>query len=210
MYGLITRTIGGKLVAVAAAGMLGAGVLGGVAAASTAPQGTSSLALSAGAVDQAAAKDRGDRAGGLKKILDALVVKGTITQAQEDAILAAIGAAHPTGKDRAGVRDHSGFRGGPKAADQYLGLTGAQVRDELKAGKSLGDIANATSGKSRDGLVAALTADANARIDARVSAGKLTADQATDAKAKAAAAIAKLVDHKGGHAPKPAAPGATN
>ena len=208
MYGLIGRTIGGTLVAVAAAGMLGAGVLGGVAAASTAPESTSNLAISAGTADQAAAKGRGDRVGGLKRILDALVAKGTITRAQEDAILDAVGKSHAKGKDRGD--DRAALRGALKASEQYLGLTGAQLRDQLKDGKSLGEIANATAGKSRDGLVSALTADANARIDARLAAGKLTVDQAADAKAKAAAAIATLVDHQGGHAPKPAAPGATN
>lgn len=207
MYGTIGRALGGKLVAVAAAGMLGAGVLGGAAAASTAPEGTSNLAVAVGATNPTAAKDRDGHAG-LKRILDALVAKGTITQAQEEAILDAVGKAHAKGKDRDGDRDHDGRRGMLKAAERYLGLTGAQLRDGLEDGKSLGDIANATPGKSRDGLVSTLAAEANARIDAAVAAGKLTADQGADAKAKAAARIAKLVDHQRG--PKPAAPRATN
>ena len=123
--------------------------------------------------------------------------------------LVAVAAAHAKGKDRDGDRDHDGLRGALKAAQQYLGLTGAQIRDGLKDGKSLGEIANATAGKSRDGLVSALTAAANARIDAAVAAGKMTAEQGADAKAKATARIAKLVDHKGAPKPKPA-PGATN
>ena len=47
---------------------------------------------------------------------------------------------------------------------------------------------------SRDGLVAALTADANAKIDAAVMDGTLTAEQAATAKQRLSAEIAKLAD----------------
>lgn len=80
------------------------------------------------------------------------------------------------------------------AAATYLGVTEADLRTKLQAGQTLAAIANATAGKSRDGLVNALVADATADIDAAQSAGRITAEQATAAKAKLAAKIAEMVD----------------
>src|ERR1700687_5831307 len=48
-------------------------------------------------------------------------------------------------------------------AATYIGITEAQLRTELQTGKSLADIAVA-HGKTRDGLIAALTADAAKQI----------------------------------------------
>jgi hypothetical protein len=79
-------------------------------------------------------------------------------------------------------------------ASSYLGIRTSDLKTQLQSGKSLADIANATSGKSRDGLVAALTASADRKIDAQVSAGSLTAQQAAAAKQKSEKEIAKLVD----------------
>jgi hypothetical protein len=64
------------------------------------------------------------------------------------------------------------------SAAQYLGMTPVDVMTDLKAGKSLADLANA-------------------RIDAAVAEGTLTADQAATAKQKLSAEIAKLVDRSG-------------
>jgi len=83
------------------------------------------------------------------------------------------------------------------SAATYLGMTPMDLATELKAGKSLANIATATPGKSRDGLVAALTTAANTRIDAAVTDGTLAADQATKAKQKLSAAIATVVDRTG-------------
>ena len=83
------------------------------------------------------------------------------------------------------------------AARDYLGITQADLTKALREGKSLGDIANATAGKSKDGLVAQLTAAANAKIDKAKTDGKITADQATAFKAQVGAAVTALVDRKG-------------
>ena len=63
-------------------------------------------------------------------------------------------------------------------------------------GKSLGEIANATAGKSREGLLDALDRAADARIKAAVDAGKITAAQADQLRPKVHEAILKIVDHK--------------
>ena len=80
-------------------------------------------------------------------------------------------------------------------AATYLGTTEADLKTKMDAGQTLAQIAAATSGKSRDGLIQAFVADANTRIDAAVTAGKLTADQATAAKANATVHAAAFVDN---------------
>ncbi len=84
-----------------------------------------------------------------------------------------------------------------QTAATYLGTSQQDLQAQLKAGKSLADVANATAGKSRDGLVAALTTAANANVDAAVQSGKLTADQAAALKQKLATQVATIVDRSG-------------
>src|SRR2546430_418978 len=84
-----------------------------------------------------------------------------------------------------------------QAAATYLGTTTADLRTKLQGGQTLAQIANATSGKSRDGLVKALVDDATAKIDAAQKAGTITADQATQLKANLQQRITNLVDHAG-------------
>jgi hypothetical protein len=83
------------------------------------------------------------------------------------------------------------------AAAAYLGTTEADLETKLRAGQTLAQIANATAGKSRDGLVTALVADATAKIDAAQKAGTITADQATQQKANLSTRIAQVVDSTG-------------
>ena len=65
------------------------------------------------------------------------------------------------------------------AAASYLGISQADLQTKLQSGQTLAQIAAATSGKSRDGLIAALVADAKAKIAAAQTAGTITAAQAT-------------------------------
>jgi len=198
-----------KISAIIGTGILGAGLLGGMAFAAT--PSTSDLQLTttpSGNVATVAA-DKTDRHAKLKAVLDGLVDKGVITRAQADAILDAV--------SKHGDQDHKGAREFIGDAFQesvtYIGLPADAVKAQLGAGKSLGQIAGQRPGKSRDGLIADLTDKAEARIKAAVTAGKLTADQAEQLRTKVDAAIVKLVDHEGGRhdkaAPKtPAKPAA--
>jgi len=131
-------------------------------------------------------------------VLSALVTKGTITQAQADAIKAAFAAAAPVrGLDGPG----KGF--GPKGEDRAalealvsktIGVDTATVRTRLAAGESLGAIAGAKKAE----LISVLVAEETKRIDAAVTAGKLTADQATTLKAGLTAHVTAEVDQVGG------------
>ncbi len=57
----------------------------------------------------------------------------------------------------------------------YLGLSATQIKADLKAGKTLAQIADATPGKNAAGLVSAIMASLKTKLDAAVTAGKLSA-----------------------------------
>lgn len=130
----------------------------------------------------------------IASVLSALVAKGTITQAQADAVKAAFAAAAPV---RGG--DGPGKGMGPMNADRAalealiaktIGIDSAALQTRLAAGESLGAIAGA---KKAD-LIAVLVADETKRIDAAVTAGKLTAAQATTLKAGLTAHVTAEVE----------------
>lgn len=115
----------------------------------------------------------------LKKRVDAAVAAGRITRAQGDELKQRIdsndvplfGFGGPRGFER-----HGHFRG-LDAAATYLGVTMDELRTQLESGKSLADVAKA-KGKSADGLVDALVADAKKRLDEEVAEGDITKAQA--------------------------------
>jgi hypothetical protein len=75
----------------------------------------------------------------------------------------AIAATGSGGSHRAAPR-RSGPHGLLSAAAGYLGFSVPQLRQELRAGKSLGAIANATPGHSEAGLIQALLAARRSRL----------------------------------------------
>ncbi len=192
-----------KAVAVVSVGVLGAGLLGGVAFAMTPTTSDYATTMAPSGPTGAASAAPDQRESRLKSVLDALVARGVITQAQEDAIIAALKAEH---RDHPNMREFIGdvF----KASVDYLGLPADQVKQDLRAGKSLGEIANNTPGKSRDGLLRFLDDAAGKRIQAALDAGKITKEQAEQLRTKVDEAIVRIVDHSGDsptRAPKPAA-----
>lgn len=181
-----------KAAAILGTAVLGIGMLGGAAFAAFVPAQADVLAVmpDGTAKTVSEAPKGGDK---LKGVLDALVTKGVITQQQEDSILAAV-------KDAArGDRRHEEFMKAifAKAFEQsaaYLGMTPADLKAKLP-GTSLAAIANATPGKSRDGLVDTLTKAANEAIAKALADGKITNEQAEKAKAAVPEHVAKFVDH---------------
>lgn len=103
----------------------------------------------------------------------------------------------PAAAPRAAVPNVKAFLGDMlQTARDYLGgVTLHDVTAAIRSGKSLGDVAS-DKGKTRDGLVLALTTAANTRIDKAVADKQLTAEQATTLKTKVAAEIATFVDRK--------------
>lgn len=82
------------------------------------------------------------------------------------------------------------------AAREYLGLTQPDLGRALREGKSLGEVANSTAGKSRDGLIAHLVNAATTRIDRATTDGKITAEHAASLKSQVGPAVTALVDRK--------------
>lgn len=79
------------------------------------------------------------------------------------------------------------------AAARYLGLDARQLRQQLRSGRSLAQVAQASAGKSEAGLIEALVAERRARIEAERSAGTIDAQQAEKLLAGVHGRVAKLV-----------------
>jgi hypothetical protein len=203
------------------AAMLGLGLSGGVAMASYAPDLGTSLAavvsgqstntqnnggahtdyLSAAATYIGITTDQlRTELGTDKSLADVAVAHGKTRDGLIQALVAADQTNISTFVDQKGVAAQRGpgDRGviGDRfsVAATYLGTTTDDLRTKMQAGQTLAQIAAATSGKSRDGLVAALTTDAKAKIAAAQTAGTITADQATQLTNDLATRITNFVD----------------
>ena len=133
----------------------------------------------------------------LAGVLSDLVKKGTLTQAQADALNAAVAAAR-TADDAKRVADKAAHEAERAALEalvaKTIGVDATVIKTRLAAGESLGAIA----GAKKDALIAVLVAEETKRIDAAVTAGKLTAAQATTMKAGLVAHVTAEVDSVGG------------
>jgi hypothetical protein len=123
--------------------------------------------------------------------VDQAVKDGRLTQEQADELKSRIesgdvpgflgpgvfGFGHRFGQD--GPGGHHMFLFGHKlgAAAEYLGLTEAELREQLADGKSLADVAEA-QGKTVDGLKDAILKAARTNLDEAVEAERLTQEQA--------------------------------
>jgi hypothetical protein len=115
----------------------------------------------------------------LENRVDAAVAAGRITKSQGDELKQRIdsndfplfGFGGPRGFER-----HGHFHG-LDAAAAYLGVTEEELHSQLESGKSLADVAEA-QGKSVDGLVDAMVADAKKHLDEEVAEGDITRAQA--------------------------------
>ena len=192
----VIRTRGGKLRRRAAIGVVGLAALGGSGAAVAASHGSSA---SPAAQTQTIAADAAGQLGvttaqltaaikqAMTDQIEAQVTAGALTKAQAtqlearlakaDAPLFALGGGPggPGGGRHGGDHGH----GGPvslDAAATYIGISAADLRTQLDAGKTLAAVAVA-NGKTADGLKSALTAAATKDLDAAVTAGKLTQTQ---------------------------------
>jgi predicted DNA-binding protein (UPF0251 family) len=187
---------------VVAAVVLGAGGLGGSALAASSSGGSSFLGDVANRLGISQAKLQSAIDGAVTDRLDQLVKEGKLTQAQANAIEKQIerhgaqfpapfsgpfGPFPPRGAPRpphvffgfGPPRPFFGFGfGGPiagpfQAAATYLGVSDATLARDLRSGKTLAAIATA-KGRSVSGLEAAMIAPAKAKLDAAVTAGRLS------------------------------------
>ena len=138
------------------------------------------------------------------KQIDAAVTAGKLTAAQAATLKANL-TAHITDEVNSvgmpgmpgkggprGGKDKGGFGPGnmETVITSTLGIDATTLRNRLAAGESLATIA----GAKKDSLIAALVAEQTKRIDADVTSGKLTADQAKSIKANLTAHITEEVN----------------
>ncbi|MBU6263487.1 MAG: hypothetical protein KGM39_01775 [Actinomycetales bacterium] len=131
----------------------------------------------------------------LTQALKDLVAKNSLTQAKADAITAALKADLANRPAMGDGPMGGGFKNSNKEAiiTSTLGIDATTLRTRLTAGDSLATIA----GAKKDALIAALVADETKQIDAAVTAGKLTAAQATTLKAGLTAHVTAEVNATG-------------
>ena len=137
----------------------------------------------------------------LAQALKDLVAKGTLPDAKAKAITDAVTAAEAA--EAANRPAFGGPMGGPMGGfmnpgkdaiiTATLGIDATTLHNRLAAGESLATIA----GAKKDALIAALVADETKQIDAAVTAGKLTAAQATTLKANLTSHVTAEVNEAG-------------
>jgi len=131
----------------------------------------------AGAQDDAveaeqAAPEHGTR---ISEALQVLVDDGTLTEAQRDAVVETLQNARP---DRGEFHDHHGPHGAGEIAE-ILGLEGSEIREALRNGSSIADLAEAQGIDTAD-IVDAIVASAEERLDAAVENGRIDDAQAAE------------------------------
>jgi hypothetical protein len=139
-----------------------------------------------------------------KTDLDKAVADKKLTQSEADDIYNAL-KSHIDDIVDANVKLRFGGRGGlhigfgfgadTAAAAKYLGLAESALRDKLRNGQSLADVAKAQS-KDVQGLEDAIVASQKARLDKAVRDKKLTQSQADDIHAKLKSHVDDLVNTK--------------
>jgi polyhydroxyalkanoate synthesis regulator phasin len=145
----------------------------------------------------------------LKNRIDEAVAAGRMTKAQADELKERIDENEYPLLGGLGRGGHGGFGHGHgghfailETAASYLGMTEAELREELQD-KTLAEVAK-EQGKTAAGLVQQLVATQTKRIDEAVADGKLTDEQATELKTGLAERMEALVNgdlhgHRGEH-----------
>lgn len=128
----------------------------------------------------------------LRETLQALVDDGTVTAEQADAVTSHLIENRPDrGERREGRQER---RQAPEAVQELLGLSADELREQLRAGSTLGDIATAQGIDPQD-VVDAIVAEMTERVDAAVAEGRLDADAAAEKLADAQERIADRVNN---------------
>jgi hypothetical protein len=138
-----------------------------------------------------------------KADLDKAVADKKLTQSQADDVYDGLKSHIDEIVNAKGELRHFGGPGGPPirfgigadtaAAAKYLGLDESALRDKLRRGQSLADVAKAQN-KDVQGLEDAIVASQKARLDQAVSDKKLTQSEADDLLAMLKSRVADLVN----------------
>ncbi len=148
----------------------------------------------AGAQDDAAEAEQAapERRARISEALQVLVDDGTLTEAQREAVVETLQIALP---DRGEFRERLGQRG-PRVAGEIaeiLGLEGNEIREALRNGSSIAELAEAQGIDSAD-IVDAIVARAEERLDTAVENGRIDDTQAAEMLTRAAERAEDLVN----------------
>lgn len=131
----------------------------------------------------------------LRETLQSLVDDGTITAEQADAVTSHLIENRPDRGERRENREaRQERRQAPEAVQELLGLSAEELREQLRAGSTLGEIAT-EQGLDPQDVVDAIVAEMTERVDAAVADGKLDADDAAEKLAAAEERIADRVNN---------------
>lgn len=186
---------------------LGAGLaVGSVAGLIAVPSLSGAQAAGNSAATASTPADRPDPSVRFGETLKPLVDAGTITQAQADAVIAALAADMPQHGDHGG-------KGGPglDIAAQALGMTADELHTALDGGQTLAQVAE-SKGVNVQVVIDALVAERTNHINEDVTSGKLTQDQADAKLADLSQKVTDMVNNprpaggkggpRGGHGPQ--------
>jgi hypothetical protein len=133
----------------------------------------------------------------LRDALQPLVDDGTITSEQADAVAEHLATEVPGGGERRGGwgRRHPGFDG--EVVAEAIGIDVAELREQLRAGSSIADIATA-NGVAPQAVIDQLVAEVDRHLDLAVEGGRLTEAEAAE---KLAAAEERITARVNGERP---------
>ena len=146
-------------------------------------------------------------------LVNQAVAEGKLDQERANRMIQAIQSGQGPGQPGQGQRGQRPGQRGPgmpgpgQAVADLLGMTPQELRTEFQSGKSLAQVAEA-KGVSRDALKAKILETRQARLDAAVAAGRMTAEQAQQASARMSANVDRMLDATPGQRRPPRAPGA--
>lgn len=184
------------------AGLLGGGAAGailGTTGVSGAQETTTTVQADSGTTDSGAAAPtdaaKPDRSARDAETLAPLVADGTITQAQADAVVAALAAAAPA-DGPGGHGGPGGMHGGPglDAAATALGVTTDELRTAIDGGQTIAQVAS-DKGVDVQTVIDAMVADRKADLDEKVTSGDLTQEEADQKLADATTRITDEVNN---------------
>lgn len=189
------------------AGLLGGGAIGLMAsmpsvtsAASDDTAAVVALQDDGGDTSDDSTDESSDRTEKLREILQSLVDDGTISADQADSVATHLAEQAPTRGDRDGRRGGGkGFPGrgvGSDAVVEVLGVDAETLRDELRAGSSIADVAEA-NGVDVQAVIDVMVTQASERLAAAVENERLTDDEAAEKLADLTERITDIVNGEG-------------
>lgn len=142
--------------------------------------------------DESTDESTGDRLANrqdrIRTALDGLVANGTITAAQADAVAAELAGQWPE-RGRRFHRLHSGL----DVVSTTIGITEAELREALRGGQTIAEVAEA-NGASAQTVIDAMVAAINARVDEALAAGSIDEEEAAQVKENAVARATAIVN----------------